>query len=487
MVLSRAVVFSAIALSATASLSYGDLNDLTAYVYTNTEGQSLPYRLFVPTNYDPARSYPLIMHLHGDYESGTDNVAAANHISTQDLVAHAKTSEYASFVLVPQKPTMASGWDTYGSGQPFTLSLEILNQLEGTYNIDTDRVYLTGLSRGAVGTWRAMASYSNVFAAGAPASGWGNTSQSSLLATKPIWAFQGGADTVVAPTYSRAMITAIQQQGGHPLYTEYYGADHSDTTWNRVFSEYGLYEWMFNQSLNGPIHTPPPPPASDVTRSFTEGFSNSTMTSQLIDVKGNYITTSGQLRHRSDTEGDRSYVRSAQTDLGSHDFTFEVTVNSAAGAAGGNGISFIGFGSGDANPGFFNEPANSIVVHLYAPDYNPKTTLTIPGQSEITLGSASGGQHRVQFVKLGDLLTINFDADYNGEVFFKDYSYTVDLSTLSGLTLDDTNSRIFFGTASNVIGFDDVMLRVNAVPEPATLALLVMGMPLVMRTRRRVQ
>jgi poly(3-hydroxybutyrate) depolymerase len=466
-------------LLAASGVARADLSDFQEFTYDDGQGHTLPYRLYVPQDYDPARSYPVVIHLHGSYEAGTDNLKPAEHISSQDLLAHVKDPQYSSFLLVPQAPSNKS-WNSYSAGDPMPLTMNVLGQLESQYNVDSKRVYLTGLSLGGIGTWYSAAHYQNTFAAAVPVAGWGNNDFTALKDT-PIWAFQGGADQNVNPVYSRTMVNGIKTVGGHPLYTEYYGADHSDTTWNRVYSESGLYTWMFNQSLDGPLTTPPSPPPADSSRSFNESFSTSTLNGQLHDVSNNYIVSAGQLKHTA-TNGDRTYVTTTQADLNEHDFHFGVTINSDQGG-GGNGIAFVGFGPAVPNSGNFGEPSSSLYVRLMPPDFIGKADLTVQGAGVADFGAYGGGQHRVEIIKEGDLLTFNLDRDYNGEVFFTDSTYTIDLSTLSGL--DSTHSRLFFGTASNAIAFDDVVLRVTAVPEPVSLLLL--ASPWLLLRRRRMQ
>src|SRR6185369_17841318 len=46
---------------------------LVAKVYKGTQGRTMPYRLYVPENYDKQKKYPLVLYLHGGGGRGDDN------------------------------------------------------------------------------------------------------------------------------------------------------------------------------------------------------------------------------------------------------------------------------------------------------------------------------------------------------------------------------------------------------------------------------
>ena len=103
-VLSMLLVFSGILDGVDFSRSTGDL------VYEDDEGNTLPYRLFLPENYDENDEYPLVLFFHGAGERGRDNKSQANgggHIenlfkATQGTVFNGR---YKAFLLTPQCPS----------------------------------------------------------------------------------------------------------------------------------------------------------------------------------------------------------------------------------------------------------------------------------------------------------------------------------------------------------------------------------------------
>jgi predicted peptidase len=211
---------------------------------TNT----IPYRLFIPVDYDPSQSYPLVLFLHGAGERGTDNRRQLS-VQTAPLVfvRPENQAQWPCFMLAPQCPQNGV-WDNIGHEDPslwMALTLAAIDDLTNSYSIDTSHLYITGLSMGGFGTWDTITRFPGLFAAAVPIAGGGDPSLAYRCAQTPIWDFHGGADHTVPPRFSREMIAAVIAAGGEPGYTEYPGIDHVGS-WNLAYAEPYLLPWLFS-------------------------------------------------------------------------------------------------------------------------------------------------------------------------------------------------------------------------------------------------
>ncbi len=251
--------------------SYGQTEEQKFHklVYNNADGQNLAYRFLLPDNPDisfyakkainklvPTDSiilYPLVIFLHGAGERGNDNEKQLIHGVT--LFAQYKMQEkFPCFVIAPQCPEgkrwVEVDWKLDKHQQPdnssisLQLTMELIDSITQQYPIDTARIYITGLSMGGFGTWDAISRYPNKFAAAAPVCG-GGDEQTAHKIKIPVWAFHGTKDKAVKVERSRNMITAMQQNGVSPKYTEYPKLGHF--VWGKAYSE-ELIQWLFDQS-----------------------------------------------------------------------------------------------------------------------------------------------------------------------------------------------------------------------------------------------
>jgi predicted peptidase len=219
---------------------------------------SLPYRLLRPDGYDTGGTdrYPLVVFLHGIGERGTDNQRQLR-IGVEEFVKDSIRKKHPCFLAVPQCPpdklwVNVSPRDTRGNlplakspTEPTAMVLDLNAGLCKEYRIDTDRIYLTGVSQGGYGTWDLISRKPELFAAALPVCGGGDPAQAEKLAKLPIWAFHGDADRLVPVERSRDMIAAIKKAGGKPEYTEYKGVGHD--SWTPTYKNDEVLDWLFKQ------------------------------------------------------------------------------------------------------------------------------------------------------------------------------------------------------------------------------------------------
>jgi predicted peptidase len=212
---------------------------------TVTSEQTLDYLLFLPKDYDPTRTegWPMILFLHGAGERGADLARVKVHgppkLARQD-------PDFPFIVVSPQCPN-GRIWDN-------STLLGLLDDVAATHTVDTNWVYLTGLSMGGFGTWSLGLTSPERFAAIAPICG-GGTPLSTRLSDErrkadvrnlPIWAFHGAKDPVVPLEESQRMVAAVEGVGGTRIkLTVYPEAGHD--SWTETYNNPELFEWFLEQ------------------------------------------------------------------------------------------------------------------------------------------------------------------------------------------------------------------------------------------------
>ena len=212
-------------------------------------GHTYPYRLLVPEQ--STTPQPLVVFLHGAGQRGNDNVQQMQHFGAAVLTApHLK--DKSCYVLAMQCPK-GDQWASYNLSRttpgppraPMTALITALKKTVAEHNIDTSRIYLTGLSMGGYGSWDLAARHPDWFAAVVPVCGGGHTSTAEALTDVPIWAFHGTDDRIVPERATTRMIEALRDAGGRPAYTPIDNVGHA--SWYFAYGPQGGMEWMFSQ------------------------------------------------------------------------------------------------------------------------------------------------------------------------------------------------------------------------------------------------
>jgi predicted peptidase len=205
----------------------------------NKDKITVSYLLFLPQSYGKDdKRYPLILFLHGAGETGKDLEKVKKH-GPPKIVENKK--DFPFIVVSPQSP--GGGWNVENLDA-------LLTDVLAHYQVDPDRVYLTGLSMGGGGTWNLAAAHPERFAAIVPICGaikqFNDENKLKEFAAKikdlPTWVFHGAKDKSVPLARSEMMVKALKDAGAEPKFTIYPEAGHD--SWTEAYNTPELYTWL---------------------------------------------------------------------------------------------------------------------------------------------------------------------------------------------------------------------------------------------------
>lgn len=226
-------------------------------------GDTLPYRILFPVNYDANRAYPVVFFLHGRGESGRDNEKQLTH-GAQLFLKDSLRQAFPAIVIFPQC-SANSYWSnvhtiTEGSqngprsfyfvadgppSQSMQLLLGLVEHVQARYKVKGDQLYVMGLSMGGMGAFELVRRQPNSFAAAVPICGGAHVATAKALKKTAWWVFHGGKDDVVPPVHSEKIVQALKQQKASVKFTLYLAANHN--SWDSAFAEKDLLPWLFQQ------------------------------------------------------------------------------------------------------------------------------------------------------------------------------------------------------------------------------------------------
>ena len=192
------------------------------------------YALRIPVNTKDKK--PLIIFLHGSGEKGTD----IEKVKIHGPFKYIKNHELNAYILAPQCPENEE-WNN-------EVLYRLILKIQKENNIDSNRIYLTGLSLGGWGTWNLAFAHPDMFAAIVPISGFVDLIQleeACKIAAIPTRVFHGLMDDVVNPDYAIAIYKELKKCNGNVELTIFDDAGHD--SWSRVYDNQEIYDWMFKQ------------------------------------------------------------------------------------------------------------------------------------------------------------------------------------------------------------------------------------------------
>lgn len=248
------VLFSVVLFCMSTKFAFAQPSRFSMEKYINGN-DTLFYRQLFP-DADTMRKYPLVIFLHGSGERGHDNDAQLKW-GVQNFATDQNMTLHPALVIAPQCPDRMN-WSNFSREKnttemhlqsaptkPMELLIELIHKLIKTMPVDSNRIYITGLSMGGFGTYDAIERYPNLFAAAVPVCGGGDVSKAASIVRLPIWIFQGAEDPAVPPKFALDMLEALTKAGAHPGFTQYPETGHF--SWLAAYNDALMIEWLFRQ------------------------------------------------------------------------------------------------------------------------------------------------------------------------------------------------------------------------------------------------
>ncbi len=193
--------------------------------------------LSVPETYeDTKEKMPVVLFLHGNSLCGND-LNRVRKYGCLDALAMGRTIN--ALIVAPQNPG--------GPWKPAKIN-NVLDWVQNHYDLDTNRIYVIGMSLGGYGTFEYVATYPERVAAAMALCGGSNLKSHCSLNQVPLWIIHGTADRAVSVSCSQRIVNDMKSCGDTGLlrFDKLKGVNHSQLA--KMFYLPQTYEWLFSHS-----------------------------------------------------------------------------------------------------------------------------------------------------------------------------------------------------------------------------------------------
>jgi dienelactone hydrolase len=218
-------------------------------------------RAYLPADYDPARTWPMVVSLHG-YKPENPPYIASEDVDRR----HSAWADRYNVIVLEPYGRGNSGYEGFGEADV----LRAVDQAKRKLAVDGARTYLMGYSMGGGGTWTIGTHHPEIFAALAPIFGgwdwhadtsdaaaaaltpwqrftrerWSSYAQAEALLATPVFVVHGDADDTVSVENSRYIVKMLQRWGYDVRYWEHPGKGHGQTPCEDV-----VLPWLLEHTL----------------------------------------------------------------------------------------------------------------------------------------------------------------------------------------------------------------------------------------------
>ena len=258
------------------------VQDFQQLEYTDPEtGNTIPYGLYLPADYDETRKYPLLFFVADASANGDD--ITRNLTQGNGAIVWATPEEQAKhecIILAPQYTNTLI--DTIGAlttdenvwSDGLTLVSDLLHYVIDEYSVDETRIYGTGQSQGCMTNIALSDRYPDLFAGQLLVAGQWDVEEMAAMKDKNLWIVVCEGDNKAYPGMNAAteewealgssvarsdmwdststaeefdeLVAQMEAQGCKINYTVFEGGSHT-YTWSVAYNIEGIRDWLFAQ------------------------------------------------------------------------------------------------------------------------------------------------------------------------------------------------------------------------------------------------
>jgi predicted esterase len=217
-------------------------------------GYRTKFWAYTPIGYsDTGPGYPLLISLHGGSAIGNDleMLFEPTHENPPQLI-HINDWFDLPFIVVSPQLRRDTAFQHYNEQSwPDDLVDEVLEYVKHEYNVDSTRIYITGISLGAAGAWCYSIAHPEKVAAIVPMGGQSFEENACAIEDVGVWAFHGENDVFVPTFFTPRMVDAINECSPPSRYRAHANVAVSmqHEVWDEVFNMtggYDVYKWMLS-------------------------------------------------------------------------------------------------------------------------------------------------------------------------------------------------------------------------------------------------
>lgn len=217
-------------------------NEYELTAYRNVVPNGYNFWLSIPNTYQDHKSeMPVIVFLHGHSLCGNDLYRVRRYGCLDALSMGRKIN---AMVIAPQNPG--------GPWKPEKIN-NVLDWVQAHFEMDTNRIYVIGMSLGGYGTFEYVGTYPDRFAAAMALCGGSNLKDHCGLNKLPLWIIHGTADRDVSVSCSQRIVDAMKACGDTPYlrFDKFKGINHSQLA--KMFYLNETYDWLLSHSKNDSV------------------------------------------------------------------------------------------------------------------------------------------------------------------------------------------------------------------------------------------